>query len=293
MLTLSVVVRVFGGPAFLGRCLERLTAQAADRVAEIIVPYDFRMEGIDGVCLAFPAVRFVACMGDRSAHWSSHRLLDARTSQGLKLARGRIVAILEDTVIPAPDWCDQVLEAHSLPHGVIGGAVEHEGRGALNWAVYWLDFGRYQPPLAEGPARDLTDINVSYKRDVLESVRDRWERMYNEATVHWALARNGATLWLRPQIVVHQDRGKLALSKALVERVRWGRVFGAARAREDSLPKTISRIVISPFVPFVLVGRVAQRGRLRFVKALIYTFLLAACWTLGEVTGYVRAAPRD
>ena len=142
----------------------------------------------------FPQVIFydmgcVKAAGAFDSNGTAHDLYDRRTAAGLKIARGEIMAFLEDYGVPDPDWCEQIIRAHQLPHGVIGGAVEHSGKGSLNWAVYFLDFGRYQLPLREGPANYLTDVNVSYKRDALQSVKDLWRVNYNEVTVNWALAK--------------------------------------------------------------------------------------------------------
>jgi hypothetical protein len=206
------------------------------------------------------------------------------------MARGEIIALLEDSTIPDPDWCDRVLAAHRLPHAVIGGCVEYDGQSVLGWAVYLQDFGRYQRPLAEGPARYLTDINVSYKRQALLAVRDVWRDRYSEATVHWALRREGGTLWQRPEIVVRQDRGSPSLRRTLLERYCWGRLFGSVRARELSILGRLFYVTLSPALPLVLVLRVAKktlatRQRDRFLPALPRLLLLISAWCLGEFMG--------
>jgi len=228
-----------------------------------------------------------------------HELYDRRAAAGVAAARGEVLAMLEDTAVPAPDWCDQVLVAHRLPYGVIGGAVEHTGRGALNWAVYFQDFGRYQLPLREGPAQSLTDVNVSYKREALEPIRKSWAERYNEVVVHGALTRNRVVLWLRPQIVAHLDRGQLSLSDLVIERFWWGRLYGATCVRTFSPAKRLFYILFGPLIPIVIVGRMAikvfggRRNRGRFMGALPSILVLAPAWCLGELVGYVtgRAAP--
>lgn len=301
VIDLSVVVTVVGGKDFLVRCLSRLTAQAEGRAIEIVVPYDATVEGIEEVRSRFPGVVFVdlgavRTRGRPGTHTAAHELYDRRRARGLGAARGDIVAIVEDYDIPAPDWCDQVLEAHRvLGHGVIGGAVEHGGGGALNWAVYFLDFGRYQPPLAEGPAEYLTDVNVSYKRAALETVRHLWVEEYHEVTVHWALQRQGFVLWRRPQVVVAQDRGRLSLGAVLRERFAWGRLFGVLRAQEASRAVRLGYALAAPVIPLVLIarrlGKVLRDSRTlpEFLTSLPALTTLAVAWCLGEVVGCVTA----
>src|ERR1700681_5044734 len=101
----------------------------------------------------------------RSGSREHHDELRAR---GLALARGYIVALIEDHGIPAPDWCAQILESHRQPFAVVGGAIENGIDRPLNWAVYYCDFLRYQNPLQEGTSAFASDANVSYKRSALE-----------------------------------------------------------------------------------------------------------------------------
>jgi hypothetical protein len=296
---LSVVVRIVGGASYLRQCLERLVPQVEGRPIEIIVPHDSTLAGIAEVQRDFPEVTF-ADMGQVSiaepaeSDAGAHELYDRRAAMGLRLAQGGVLAMVEDTALPDADWCGQVLDAHRRPYGIIGGAVEHNGRGALNWAVYFMDFGRYQLPLCEGPAACLTDVNVSYKRAVLEAVSDRWAECYNEATVHQALARQGVVLWMRPQIIVRQDRGPLSLSGLLRERFYWGRLFGCVRLEEAPSWQRLLYVLASPAIPFVRLARTTGmvfrggRNRAQLLAVLPQMVVLTVAWSLGEVTGYVR-----
>jgi hypothetical protein len=297
-IVLSVVVRIVGEGVHLHRCLSRLVPQIEDRAIEVIIPYDSTISSIDLLKKDFPQVicvdmGVVKSEGRAGTLGVMHELYDRRTATGLAVARGEVLALLEDYGAPDPDWCDQVLEAHQLPYGVIGGAVEHEGSGTLNWAVYFLDFGRYQLPLDEGPAHYLTDVNVSYKRAALESVRELWKEQYNEVTVNWALARQGTVLWQRPQIVVREDRGKLSFLHLLVERFWWGRLFGCKRAQELSSFSRLLYIILSPAIPFVLLGRISgkvfrgRRNRAQFLLSFPQIVMMTLCWCLGEWVGYV------
>ncbi len=294
---LSVVLRVVGGGDFLRKCLEALTRQIQGKPVEIIVPYDATVAGVESLKHAYPQVRFSEMEEERHGKLSPgefHELYDRRTAAGLRIARGKICALLEDYGIPGPDWCDQVLLAHQLPYPAIGGAVEHHGRGILNWAVYLLDFGRYQLPLLEGPAEYLTDVNISYKKKALERVKEVWMESYNEIRTNWALARSGMTLWRRPQIIVWQDRGRLTWRAVLAERFYWGRIFGRARLGNLSSTKRFLLIAATPVMPLILVSRVAmkvftdRRNRFEFLKALAPMLALALFWCLGESAGYVN-----
>lgn len=297
-ITLSIILRVVGGAPFVRRCLDRLSAQTEDRPIEIIVPYDSSIPAISAVAREFPEVKFID-MGHVSTaaapgtHAAAHELYDRRTAAGLAVARGEIVALLEDYGVPREDWCDNILEAHKLPYGAIGGPVDHCGSGILNWAVYFVDFARYQPPLQEGRVNYLSDVNVTYKRATLDAVKRIWANSYNEVLVHWALAKRGVDLWLRPQIVVCEDRGALQFAELVKERFAWGRLFGSIRAREMMQARRAVYIILGPALPMILLARMAKaalgrsQGWRPFLAAFPVTVLLTLIWSLGEVFGYV------
>ncbi len=296
---LSVVLRVVGGGRFLRRCVAALVAQRAGQAVEVIVPYDATVAGAEPVRAEFSGVTFVEVAAAPTARrpgspGTAHALLDRRSAHGLAMARGRVVAIIEDYHIPDPDWSAQLLDAHDrLPHAVIGGCVRHGGHGLASWAGYFLDFGRYQPPFPEGPAEFLTDTNISYKRAALAAVHDRWRDSYNEVTVNWALAARGETLWRRPQMVVRLDRGRRPLRTMAVERFYWGRLFASVRASDLPTFRRVAYALFSPALVAILPARAAG-GACRapghggwFLAALPALLVLTAAWSLGECVGYL------
>ena len=297
---LSVILRIVGGKPFVKRCLSRLVPQAVRCSAEVILPFDSTVSSIAELKRDFPQVVFhdmgrVRIAGGFGSHAMAHDLYDRRTAAGLKIARGEIMALLEDYGVPDPDWCEQIIKAHRLPHGVIGGAVEHGGNGDLNWAVYFLDFGRYQLPLREGPTNYLTDVNISYKRNALLSVSDLWTDEYNEVTINWALAKKGIVLWQKPELVVREDRGKLSVSDLIAERFAWGRLFAGKRVQSSTLLLKGLYVVLSPVIPAVLLARMtlkalkARRNWVPFFRALPLAVVLTLVWCAGEFMGYVTA----
>ena len=292
---LSIIVRVVGGGEFLQNCLISLLQQHVNTSFEIIVPYDLTVKGINELVSQYPQIFFLN-MGDLiiddGSPGSLHDLYDLRSAAGMRKAKGQIIAQIEDYCIPSPNWCQQILIAHELPYGAIGGAVEHNGERAINWATYFLDFGRYQLPLVEGPTQYLTDINITYKTKTLHAIMDIWETSYNEVRTNWALVKMGETLWCRPQMVVYQDRGKLSLTIAITERYYWGRIFSSIRSEHITWLKRISLILLTPLLPLVLMFRIgkkvfsSRRHRAQFLGAVGHICVLSIFWSLGELIGY-------
>jgi len=304
--SLSVVVAPTRGGVILAGCLEALAGQRDAPPTEVIVPVDASVAGVESLRRAHPEVRFLEVADSAELAASprpgiAHLAIDRRRAAGLAAARGDVVALTEEHARPDPDWCRRLLLAHREPHAAIGGAIENSGDRTLNWALYFLDAGRYQNPLPEGPARYVSDVNVSYKRSALEAVAPAWREIYHETGLHDALRTRGGTLWLRPDLVVYQDRGAARLGPALRERFAWARLYAGRRAREVPGPTRAMLVLGAPLLGGLLLLRQARlalvRGRHRgaFLRALPLLALFDAVWGLGELVGYATGwpTPRD
>ncbi|MGE5834625.1 MAG: hypothetical protein ACM4AI_09120 [Acidobacteriota bacterium] len=310
-LRLSVVLTVVDGGDALRRCLRALLSQQNAPSMEILVPYDSTVPAVASIvadvsrdAAASSAIVRTLDLGrletrrDRESAGGQHELIDRRRSAGLAAARGEIVAIVEDRGVPRADWAAAAVGLHDRhSNGAIGGAVENGRDAMLNWAVYLCDFARYQPPFAAGSRRYVSDVNVAYKRRALEQTRDIWRDRFHEPWVHSALERSGETLFLSPDLVVHQVRDGLSLASLLRERIAWGRLFGALRARHAPLRRRLTWVALSPAVPAVLFARILRgrgskppaAGRLLLLTPI--TLLLLSAWAAGEAMGSISADP--
>ena len=139
-------------------CVERLVPQVRADDIELIVA-DGSAGGLDAT--AGSHVRWL-----RSPGRGPHELRLA----GLVQARGDVVAITEDHCDVAPDWCEQVVDAHARhPDAVaIAGPVTNGAPGGLmDRASYFLVHGRNVPEHAGRPGDWFPPAgsNVSYKRE--------------------------------------------------------------------------------------------------------------------------------
>ena len=298
---LSVVVTIVDGHDVLDRCLSALAAQQRPPALEIIVPWDDTVAGIGALAARYPTCRFLdlgrlATTRPAASAAGQHELYDRRRAAGLAAATGDIIAVLEDRGVPDPDWAQTMARLHrDLPHAAIGGAIENGRDTYWHWAVYFCDFGRFHRPFAAGPRQWLSDINVGYKRRALEQTRGLWRDRYHETTVHWALLRDGETLYLTPDLVVRQMRVVGGVTALVAERFAWGRLFARTRVREEGLPVQMARLTLAPLLPFLLFVRIGwtqvTRGgtRMKWLSASPLVFLLLVAWSLGEAAGYATA----
>ncbi|MBA3254597.1 MAG: hypothetical protein H0T67_10120 [Burkholderiaceae bacterium] len=297
---LTVIVTVVEGGAALVRCLDALSIQIDPPAMEVIVPYDDTIAAVNGLQPRFPGVRFLAlgCItvpDTKADAFAQHVRYDCRRAGGLRAARGRLVGMLEDRGWPRADWARTMVLLHdSLPHAAVGGAIESGAEGIVRKAVFFCDFGRYEQPVPNSDAEYLSDINICYKRTALEGVRSLWEQRYQEATVNWALRRQGLHLSAQPRVV--QQREALSLRQALTERVQWGRTFGQVRGRTTSRSSCILRVAAAPLLPPLLLLRHIRKqlslGRRpwSFVSVMPATIVLLLFWTIGEAIGELEAA---
>lgn len=295
---LSVVLTVVEGGAAVGRALDALLAQEAPPPLEIVVPYDDSAADVGALAARYPDVRFlalghVATEQPPSSAAGEHELFDRRRAAGLAVTTGDLVAILEDRGTARKDWARTAVRLHaSLPNGVIGGAIDPLPSRLLEFAIHVCDFTRYTSPFVSGPREWVSDVNVVYKRRVLDATRELWRERYQEPVVHWSLQKAGEALYLSDALVVLHRRAPVPLSALAHERFHWGRLFGAIRGRSMRPAQRLFFALSAPLIPLVLLARHARaqatKGRLaRVVAAVPALLFLLVTWTAGEVAGVV------
>jgi hypothetical protein len=302
---LSVVVTIVDGGTALKRCLEALCSQKQAPPMEVLVPYDDSVPSDDIRSDMTPRVAFVP-LGTlhtdqpKASALGQHELIDRRRAAGLAVARGELVAIVEDRGVPREDWAAAFVRIHSgSSHSVIGGAIENGTAQLLNWAVYFCDFGRYQRPFRARLSRVASDVNVCYKRERLESVKSSWTFRFHEPVVHGALVRAGETIFLSPDPVVDQIRGDLRLGTLCRERLGWGRLYADLRLRDAHWFTRPVLLAASPLLPLLLFVRVFRDRLMRprtlipFLAAAPSVAVLLCAWSAGEALGYLVGPKRE
>lgn len=297
--TVSVVVAIVSdttGKAdtrHLKPCLAALMRQIGPEL-EIIVPYHAGVGGMEEMRADFPEVEFVNVTHLRTytGRLNSREHHDEIRARGMALARGEIVALIEDHGVPTPEWSSRIVEAHRQSFAGVGGAIENAVDRPLNWAVFLCDFGRYQNPLRDGESTRASDANVSYKREALEAIRPVWIEEFHESSVNAALMARGEKLALASGVVVHQHRHGLRLGSALRERFVWGRSFGALRGRQAGTVRRTILAIFSPALPLLMTYRMGMMATRKgyagvFVRALPLISVLTAAWACGELAGYL------
>lgn len=284
-LALSVVIASWSGEAALTRCLESVIPQAA--AAEVIVAF----RGISDLAALlgarFPGVRFVRGPADASVF-----LL---RSLGVHEARGGLIAMLEDHSTVCTGWREAILAAHADGKLICGGPIENDPESsAYDWALYFVEYGIYMPPLPAGGAPILSGVNIAYDRDTLLSCRAIWDSVFYETDVNAALARAGHKLHLLPQACV-QSRLRMPFREAMQHLFTGGVHFGEFRKAKLSRLAQWVWLLASPAVPLVLLARIVRLAVVRqparvskIILGLPHLLLLLAAWAAGEAASYAR-----
>ena len=215
-------------------------------------------------------------------------------AQGIRRARGRLVAITEDHCSFSEFWPAALAPSLVDPKvGAAGGPVINGRRGGLvEWAIYFSRYAAAMPPASRGAVKSLTGCNACYRREVLESLQDVYRDGFWEHEVHQKLLAKGMQLWLEPDAsVAHGKRYGLVRYGTL--RFQHGRCFAARRFPTLAFWALQTRILLSPLTPPLLLARAGwavfskRKRRWEFLACSPLLLLLYAVWVVGELSGYL------
>lgn len=282
---LTVVIASTNDGALLIRCLDALTADAGTDAVELLVARDVgRTEGLDGASVRerFPAVRWLDAPPGST--------VPALRAAGIAAARGGIVGLLEDDCVVRPGWCTAAVAAHTSADLGIGGAVEPGPYArALDWAVYFCEYGRFMLPVRETPVPALPGNNVTYKRHALAELPPSPDG-FQEVFVHDAWQRSGRTIRATPSLVV-TNINAWSLRDVTVVPYHHGRSYAARRFGARGVVVRTGVAAMTLGLPALKTCRIVvatlSRKRLagRLLAALPWILVFATSWSVGEGVG--------
>lgn len=282
-LKLSVVIAASNDLAALEKTLDSLRVQAEGADTEVIAVCNF--EAKSEVTQRFPFVRCVTLSSDTT--------VPELRARGIRLARGEIIALVEDYCTLDERWCAEIKKAHQSQHPVVGGSVENRCPDRpLNWAVYFCDYGRYMAPVQGGPAQTLSGMNVSYAREVLREVQESFRDGFYEAFANEEIKRCGHPLHLEPSAVAYLARD-YRFREIVRSYFHLARAFAGQRVTDSALPKRVMFVLGSCVLPILLPGRIVlgtirkRRYFAQLLRSLPYLFALTSSWSAGEFCGYL------
>ena len=169
---------------------------------------------------------------------------------------------------------------------------------ALDWAVYFFDYGNFMPPMRAGVARALSGANASYKRPALMEVESSFRSGFHEAVTHAEIVKRGHGLYLAPAVIVyHHKNYKIKPAMALAYHL--ARSYAGRRVRHASVWRRGLFVLASPALMVLLPARVIAETLCRkrhigaLARSLPYLLLLTSSWSWGEFRGYLGGEGRS
>lgn len=180
---LSVIVASYRRSDALELCLGDLAAQVTDRAFEVVLVLQAHPPGAGDDYRA----RFNGRLNLQIAEFDDGLGTSRARNTGLFMARGAIVAFLDDDVRLPPTWVGAMVEFYRDPAiGAVGGFVDHPGHynPARNAAYrllgltsdrYRIDWGGFNVgpashPVEDQPAAWLSGGNMSFRREAILAV---------------------------------------------------------------------------------------------------------------------------
>ncbi|MCC7391723.1 glycosyltransferase [Candidatus Sumerlaeota bacterium] len=282
----SIVIASVNGPVCLRECLESLTNQDGNISAEIIVADCCGDATARMVAEQFPGVDFT--------QFQERRTIPELRAFGMLRSKGEIVAITEDHCIAPRDWFQQMVKAHETHDcDAAGGAIENAAiHRIIDWAVFFCEYLRYMNPIPEGYTHDIPGNNASYKRPVLEVMRDLLEGGYWEGFLHARLVEKQKKIYCSPAMVILHKKS-FGFGEFLSQRYHYGKSYAGMRNEISTPAKRLFYIVFSPLLPPVLVYRMVKltmlkkRFRKEAILSIPYLLTFSLFWAAGEFMGYV------
>ena len=283
---LSIVIAAWNGRDYLQHCLKSLEKQADVAGVEVIVVSNFGLEDTENA---------------QTASFVNYILADQATvpelrTRGIQQARGEIIALLEDHCEVDPEWTREICKAHALPFQIVGGAVENISPNlALNWAVYFYDYGNYMLPSKAGAAETLSGMNVSYKREMLAAAKEVYADGFFETFVNEKLKQHGHKLYFAPSAIVYH-RKDYNFKTVTTQFYHQARSFAAQRKVNLSFPRRILFVLAACLLPILLpvrtVARTLKKNRHlgKLMAAVPCLVILLTVWAAGEFCGYLFGA---
>jgi len=226
-----------------------------------------------------------------------------RRRLAIEAASTEIVALLEDTTLPCPGWCDAIRTAFADARvGGAGGPIQvstslPDRLQALGWSEYGAFHPRLYTRLAVAPTRPdgtvpvatLPGNNLAFRRSAALTVLDRCDDGLIEGATGQALRSLGFDLVLHPGMAVTYAPSDWR-GGGLATRFAHGRIFGGGRASGCRWNTRLWLAARALVLPLVLSWRTLMRiRRVLSPRALprlaLWVGALETAWALGEGFG--------
>ncbi len=180
----AIVVAVVGGDA-LRRCAEAVATQAATVL----------LVDRDGT---------ISDLGGKTIGRAEHCNIPSKRKRAVELAATPVVALIEDTVMPAPQWAEAIAEAFESGTALACGGPVSIDRGlpSSSRALALAEYGAYNARLRAGQVATLPGCNFAFRRQPLLKALEGAEGLVDQLTFKSLAELGGEILWA-PEMACH------------------------------------------------------------------------------------------
>jgi hypothetical protein len=281
--SVSIVVPSVTGLPVVAECLQSLLSQDGSSQAEILVPDRCGESTRSILRRRFPQVQVIPVEG--------HPSIPALRAIGIKRAKGRIIALLEDHCIAQSGWLRAIEQAHEAGHQAIGGPVENGCIDRIvDWAAFFCEYAPFCGPAPSGPVPVIPGNNAAFDRGLFECLQPELRAEAWDPVWLARLSQQGVVFHSTPEMAV-LHKISFGYSEFLAQRYHYSRSFAGMRLSGAPWWKRIGYAAGTLLLPGVLLVRlVGIIGRKRqcwkpFACSLPVLLTFLASWAVGEGVG--------
>ncbi|MEP7130508.1 MAG: glycosyltransferase family 2 protein [Sphingomicrobium sp.] len=261
-----IVVALIGGEA-LDECLRAVAGQAA-------------------TCLAVHRDGTIADGRGQTVGVADGLDIPAKRRSAVELATTPLVALFEDTIIPADGWADAVAAAFRR-EGVVacgGPVIIAESLPPQTRALTLSEYGRYNDRQPAGSVAALPGCNFAFRRDALVEATRGSEGLVDREVFRRLVENGGKIVWA-PAMAVKYGRA-FPEGASLKTRFDHGRITVSLSATSPLRRTTAA--AKSVLLPAVLTARTLRQAgprQLGSASTLGWLLLQHTAWAAGEFVG--------
>lgn len=206
------------------------------------------------------------------------------------LAKTRLVALIEDTVIVGPRWAGAVTDALAKKDAIAcGGPVRiSSDLPAPARALAVSEYGGF----GKGDPSALPGCNFAFRRAALLRAMEGSQGLVDQK-VFRALRKDGRLVWAPEMSVTYAEAN--SDGARLKTRFDHGRIYGSAEAEHAGIPGRIARAAKAILLPPVMTLRGLRNAgpaERRSLSTLGWLALQQTAWAAGELAGALMGPSR-
>ncbi len=285
MAIISVVVISVTGLPVIDGCLKALENQQSGFDYEVITVISNQHAAAKQIRKDFPRVKVI--------EYPERKGIPELRALGTAHATGEFVAFTEDRCVADGNWLSEILKAHQSGFNVIGGAIEPDGlRRFIEWAVFLCEYCFLMLPIPRGEVEAVAGNNVSYHRQLLDSIDESFRKRSWEFFLYEELRKRGVKILSVPSVIVRK-RIESGLLYFVAQRFHFSRSFAGMRRSRLSPTSRLLHLASVPILPPLMLWRIARqvfgkkRFRKEFLLSLPWLVILMLSYAAGEFAGYL------